>query len=151
RSSSSLQKYWSCNRNLFFLKLQSGESEVGSDERRLAGRDERHQDCTNYETTLPMVPDTRLRQELGLRCGRHHFFRTHVLDMSVDVPLMPERTADRADAIAIKLIRGRAHHLRAQCHCVLDDAVHVLQIQQHRDRRAAIVLWRVDAHLRIPV
>ena len=70
-----------------------------------------------------------------------HLRRRDVFDAVSEHPLVTERVAHGARALAVECVRGGAHQRRAGAEGALDRGVRVVDVEVERDRRAADRLW----------
>ena len=63
-----------------------------------------------------------------------HLLRTWIPDVRADRPLMTERVFDLAVTIAPEHVVERHRDLRAGAHRLLEDGIHVLDVEMDRNR-----------------
>src|ERR1041384_3957059 len=77
-----------------------------------------------------------------------HFIGGNILDVRRDVPLVAEWIDDRAGAVAVELVLDRTRLFRAGRNRLLEDGVHIVDVERNSEGGAAKSLRAFGAHLR---
>jgi hypothetical protein len=73
-----------------------------------------------------------------------HFIGRNIFDVRRDVPLVAEWIDDRAGAVAVELILDRTRLFRARRNRLLEDGVHIVDVERDREGGATESLRAFD-------